>query len=121
MSLCLARNEIKDFLCKRYNYTTRKCEKTVCSLRRIVGLQRKTDLNDTKAEQNKTDSTDKSENKVRQIVDNGQRRSFVPAANAVTDRHIKQRYGRAEICMSVIFNSGRYDYEVLAFVRKKRR
>lgn len=50
-----------------------KSQESISSLRRVVRFERKTDLHDTKSKQNHTDGTDKSEDKVRQIVDYGKR------------------------------------------------
>lgn len=77
----LACDKSKDFFCESNDDTSGKSKKTVCSLRRVVGLQRKSDLHDTEAEQDKSDCTDKSENEIGQIVYN---RDRVFAANAVT-------------------------------------
>ena len=60
-------------LCKGDDDTACKGKEAVGSLRRIVGFQGKTDLNNTEAEQDKSDCTDESENEIGQIVDNGQR------------------------------------------------
>ena len=70
---CLTCNESEDFLCKGDDDTACKGKEAVGSLRRIVRFQGKTDLNNTEAEQEKSDCTDKSENEIGQIVDNGQR------------------------------------------------
>ena len=64
----LACDKSKDFFCESNDDTSGKSKKTVCSLGRVVGLQRKSDLHDTEAEQDKSDCTDKSENEIGQIV-----------------------------------------------------
>lgn len=65
----LADNEVEDLLGEGDNDTTRKSQEAVGSLRGIVGLERKTDLHNTEAEQDKTDGSDQPEDKAGQIVD----------------------------------------------------
>ena len=65
-----ARDKGKDFLRKGDNDTTSEGQKAVGSLRRIVALERKTDLYDTEAKQDQTDGTDESENEIAQVVHN---------------------------------------------------
>ena len=69
----LARNQSEDFFRKNDNDTARQRQKSVRTLRRIVGFQGKTYLNDTKTEQDQTNRTDKTENEIGQVIDNGKR------------------------------------------------
>jgi len=68
-----ARDKGQDFLCEGDDDTTGESQKAVGSLRRIVALERKTDLNDTEAKQNQTDGSDESENEIAQVVHNRNR------------------------------------------------
>ena len=52
-----ARNQGKDFLCEGDDNAARQSQKGVCSLRRIVRFQAQSHLNNTEAEQDKTDCT----------------------------------------------------------------
>lgn len=73
MSVGLANDEVKNFLCKGDNNTTGESEEALTALRGIVGLETEADLYDTPTEQNEADSTDQSEDKGGQIVHDGQR------------------------------------------------
>lgn len=67
----LTHNEVQDFLRKGDDDAACQSQETVGALRRVVGLEAETDLNDTPAEQDKTDRTNESENKVGQVVYDG--------------------------------------------------
>ena len=58
-----------------------RVRKTVGTLARIVGLEAETDLHNAPAKQNQADRTDEAEDKVAEVVDDG---NGSPAAKAVT-------------------------------------
>ena len=65
----LACNKSPDFLCEGNDNATCKGQKAVSSLGRVVGFEGKTNLHDTKAEHNHTDSPHQTENEIGQVVD----------------------------------------------------
>lgn len=67
----LADNQVENLLGKGDDDTACESEKAVRSLRGIVGLQGQTDLHNAKAQQDKSDGTDQTEDKGGQVVDNG--------------------------------------------------
>ena len=71
--LLSACDKVEDLFRKGDDNTSRDSQKAVSSLRGIMAFERKTDLNDAEAEQDKTDRPDKSEDEVGQVVDHSQR------------------------------------------------
>ena len=66
-------NEVKDFLCKGYDYATREGQKTIGALRRVVRLQGKANLDDAPSKQDEANSANQAEDKCAQVADNSQR------------------------------------------------
>lgn len=73
MSRSTACDKVEYLFCECDNNASREGQKTVSSLRGVVGFERKTNLYNTEAEQDKTDSSDKSEDKGGQVVDYAER------------------------------------------------
>ena len=67
----LTHDEVKDFLRKGDDDAACQSQETVGTLRRIVGLERQADLNNAPTEQDETNRTNESENKVGQVVYDG--------------------------------------------------
>jgi len=63
----------QDFFGKGNDDAAGNRQHTVCSLRRIMGLQAETELQDAEAKQNDTDRPDKAEDEVAKVVDNSDR------------------------------------------------
>ncbi|EQJ32374.1 hypothetical protein QS9_3496 [Clostridioides difficile P20] len=68
-SVILACDKSQDFLCEGNDNAACKGQKSVSSLGRVVGFEGQTNLHDTKAEHNHTDSPHQTENEIGQIVD----------------------------------------------------
>ena len=69
----LAGDQRQDLLGERNDDAARDGQNAVCALRRIVRLERQTDLQNAKAEQDQADRADQGKDKITQIVDHGQR------------------------------------------------
>ena len=67
----LTHDKVKDFLREGDDDAAGKGQKAVGTLRRVVALERETDLHNAPAEQDKTDGADESEDEVGQVVDYG--------------------------------------------------
>ena len=63
----------QNLFCKSNHNAACKGQKAICSLRGIVRFQGQTDLHDTKAKHNHSDSPYQTEDKVGQIIDNSNR------------------------------------------------
>ena len=68
-----AGDQRQDLLGERNDDTARNSQNAVCALRRIVRLERQTDLQNAKAEQDQADRANERENEVAQIVDDRKR------------------------------------------------
>ena len=66
-----AYDKVQDFFCEGDNDAARKGQKTVGTLGRIMALEGHAHLNDTPAKDDQTDSTDKAEDEITEIVDYG--------------------------------------------------
>ena len=73
----------------------RKGQETVRSLRRIVGLQGQTDLHNAKAQQDKSNRTDQTENKGGQVIDNGNRVAGSKSRDRSTEDECRTHNGGA--------------------------
>ena len=69
--LSATRDKVQNLLGEGDDDTAGEGQKAVCPLRRVVRFKRKTDLHDTKGEQDKTDCSNQAENKIGQITDHG--------------------------------------------------
>ncbi len=68
-SVILACDKSQDFFCEGNDNAACKGQKSVSSLGRVMGFEGKTNLHDTKAEHNHTNSPHQTENEIGQIVD----------------------------------------------------
>ena len=66
-----ADDEVEDFLCKGNNDTAGKRQESIGTLAGIVGLEAEADLHNAPAKQNQADRTDEAEDKVAEVVDDG--------------------------------------------------
>ena len=73
-ALCgfLRNNEVQNLLGEGDNDTTGQGQEAVASLGRVMGLQGKTYLDNTPAQQNEAHGPDQTEDKGTQVVDHGQ-------------------------------------------------
>ena len=69
----LTGDQCQDLFCKGNDHAAGKGEKAIGALAGIMGLERKTHLNNAPAEQDKAYCTDNPENEIGEIVDDGQR------------------------------------------------
>ena len=69
--LLSARDQVQNLFGKGDDDAACKGEKAVAALAGIVGLERKSHLHDAPAKQNQTDRTDEAEDKVAEVVDDG--------------------------------------------------
>ena len=93
-----AYDKVQDFLCEGDNDAARKGQETIGTLRRVVALKRHADLHDAPAENDKTDSTDKAEDEITEIVDYGDgiaagRKSGHAASEYQCKGHYQRRVG----------------------------
>ena len=68
-----AGDQRQNLLGERNDDAARDGQNAVCALRRIVRLERQTDLQNAEAEQDQADSANQRKDKVAQIVDDRQR------------------------------------------------
>jgi hypothetical protein len=68
-----ANDKVKDFLCEGDDDATRESKKTIGTLRRVMGLKGKANLNDTPSKQDEANSANQAKDKSTQVADNRQR------------------------------------------------
>lgn len=83
----LACDKGQNLFCKGNDDAARKGQKAIRPLAWVMGLQRQAHLHDAPSEQDKTNRTDKTENKIREVIHHRQRVAYGKGCHGSAEYH----------------------------------